>query len=90
MTRYGKAGHEIHGKPEGTLITVECEIDGQALTALNGGPIFTFNEAISFQVNCETQEEVDDYREKRSEGGDEAEKPIRHLVADYFQTILSK
>jgi predicted 3-demethylubiquinone-9 3-methyltransferase (glyoxalase superfamily) len=70
MTRYGEAGHEIHGRPAGTVMTVAFELDGQSFTALNGGPLFKFNEAISFQVNCETQEEVDHYWEKLSEGGD--------------------
>jgi predicted 3-demethylubiquinone-9 3-methyltransferase (glyoxalase superfamily) len=70
MTRYGEAGHEIHGRPVGTVMTVAFELDGQSFTALNGGPMFRFNEAISFQVNCETQEEVDYYWEKLSEGGD--------------------
>ena len=70
-TRYGEAGHEVHGKPAGTVLTVAFELDGQAFTALNGGPSFQFNEAISFQVNCETQEEVDYYWEKLSDGGDE-------------------
>jgi predicted 3-demethylubiquinone-9 3-methyltransferase (glyoxalase superfamily) len=69
-TRYGKEGFEIHGRPEGTVMTVEFEIDGQTFTALNGGPIFKFNEAVSFQVHCETQEEVDYYWERLSEGGD--------------------
>lgn len=71
VTRYGEAGHEIHGRPAGSVMTVEYELEGQAFTALNGGPIFTFNEAVSFQVNCETQEEVDYYWKKLSEGGDE-------------------
>ena len=71
VTRYGKEGYEIHGKEEGTVMTVEFEIEGQKFLALNGGPIFKFNEAISFQVYCETQEEVDYYWEKLSEGGDE-------------------
>ena len=70
-TRYGEAGKEIHGKPAGTVMTVEFELDGQAFTALNGGPVFQFNEAISFQIHCETQEEVDYYWEKLCEGGDE-------------------
>jgi predicted 3-demethylubiquinone-9 3-methyltransferase (glyoxalase superfamily) len=69
ITRYGEAGHEIHGKPAGTVMTVAFELEGQAFTALNGGPVFTFNEAISFQVSCETQEEVDYYWAKLSEGG---------------------
>lgn len=71
VTRYGEAGHEIHGRPAGSVLTVEFELDGQRFTALNGGPHFKFNEAVSFQVNCETQEEVDYYWEKLSEGGDE-------------------
>ena len=71
VTRYGKEGKEIHGREEGTVMTVEFEIEGQKFLALNGGPIFKFNEAISFQVYCETQEEVDYYWEKLSEGGDE-------------------
>jgi predicted 3-demethylubiquinone-9 3-methyltransferase (glyoxalase superfamily) len=70
-SRYGEAGHEVHGKPAGTVMTVAFELDGQAFTALNGGPLFKFNEAISFQVHCETQQEVDYYWEKLSAGGDE-------------------
>ena len=71
LSRYGEAGHEVHGRPAGTVLTVAFELDGQAFTALNGGPVFKFNEAISFQVSCETQEEVDYYWEKLSAGGDE-------------------
>ena len=70
MSRYGEAGHEVHGQPAGTVMTVAFELDGQAFTALNGGPIFKLNEAISFQVGCETQEEIDYYWEELSEGGD--------------------
>jgi predicted 3-demethylubiquinone-9 3-methyltransferase (glyoxalase superfamily) len=70
MTRYGEAGHEVHGRPAGTVMTVAFELDGHAFTALNGGPMFKFNEAISFQVSCETQEELDYYWERLSEGGD--------------------
>lgn len=70
ISRYGEAGQEIHGKPAGSVLTVAFELDGQTFTALNGGPMFKFNEAISFQVNCETQEEVDYYWERLSEGGD--------------------
>jgi len=58
--------------PEGTVMTVEFELDGQTFTALNGGPIFKFNEAISLIVNCENQEEVDYYWEKLKAGGDES------------------
>jgi predicted 3-demethylubiquinone-9 3-methyltransferase (glyoxalase superfamily) len=71
ISRYGEAGYEIHGKPAGTVLTIEFELNGQAFTGLNGGPMFKFNEAISFQVSCESQEEVDYYWEKLSKGGDE-------------------
>jgi predicted 3-demethylubiquinone-9 3-methyltransferase (glyoxalase superfamily) len=70
MSRYGEAGREVHGKPPGTVMVVAFELDGQAFTALNGGPIFTFNEAISLQVYCETQEEVDYYWAALAAGGD--------------------
>ena len=71
ISRYGKEGYEIHHRPEGSVMTVEFELDGQTFTALNGGPVFKFNEAISFQVDCTSQDEVDYYWEKLSEGGDE-------------------
>lgn len=71
IARYGEAGHEFHGKPPGSVMTVAFEIEGQPFTALNGGPVFQFNEAISFQVMCESQEDVDYYWAKLSAGGDE-------------------
>jgi predicted 3-demethylubiquinone-9 3-methyltransferase (glyoxalase superfamily) len=71
ISRYGEAGKEIHHKPPGSVMTVEFELDGQPFTGLNGGPQFKFTEAISFQVDCETQAEVDRYWEKLSAGGDE-------------------
>lgn len=70
ISRYGEAGHEFHGKAPGTVMMVAFELDGQSFTAFNASPAFRFNEAISFQVNCETQEEVDHYWEKLSAGGD--------------------
>ena len=70
VSRYGEAGQEIHGKTPGTVMVVAFELEGQTFTALNGGPIFKFNEAISFQVNCESQAEVDHYWKKLSAGGD--------------------
>jgi predicted 3-demethylubiquinone-9 3-methyltransferase (glyoxalase superfamily) len=70
ITRYGKEGHEIHGGEEGAVMTVDFEIAGQTFLALNGGPLFKFNEAISLQVFCENQKEVDDYWEKLTAGGD--------------------
>jgi predicted 3-demethylubiquinone-9 3-methyltransferase (glyoxalase superfamily) len=70
VMRYGKEGYELHGMPEETVLTIEFELNGQSFVALNGGPVFKFTEAISFVVNCETQEEVDYYWNKLSEGGD--------------------
>ena len=83
VTRYGKEGYEIHGREEGTVMTAEFEIEGQKFLALNGGPIFKFNEAISFQVYCETQEEVDYYWKKLSEGGDEKAQQCGWLKDKY-------
>jgi predicted 3-demethylubiquinone-9 3-methyltransferase (glyoxalase superfamily) len=70
IVRYGKEGFEIHHMEEGTVMTIDFSIEGQKFIALNGGPVFSFNEAISFQVYCETQEEMNYYWEKLSEGGD--------------------
>lgn len=63
---YGEAGHEVHGRPAGSVMVVSFELDGQSFAALNGGPHFKFDEAVSFVVNCETQEEIDYYWDKLS------------------------
>ena len=68
VAHYGEAGP----RPAGTVMTVSFELDGQEFLALNGGPEFTFNEAVSFEVSCETQEEVDRYWSRLSEGGEES------------------
>src|SRR4030095_4989817 len=70
ISRYGEEGREIHGRPPGSVLTVAFELDGQAFTALNGGPIFKFHEARALQVARETQAEVHHYWAKLSEGGD--------------------
>lgn len=70
ISRYCEAGHEIHHKPAGSVLTVEFELNGQTFTALNGGPMFKFNEAISLQVHCDTQQEIDYYWSQLGEGGD--------------------
>lgn len=70
-TYYGKEGFEIHHMPEDTVLTIEFTLLGQKFTALNGGPEFKFTEAVSFQVPCETQEEIDYYWEKLGEGSDQ-------------------
>jgi predicted 3-demethylubiquinone-9 3-methyltransferase (glyoxalase superfamily) len=72
VARYGEAGREIHGRPAGSVMTVAFELDGHKFTALNGGPLFKFNEAISLQVNCATQADVDYFWEKLGAGGDPA------------------
>ena len=71
VNRYGKEGYEIHGKKEGTVMTIEFWLENQGFLALNGGPEFKFSEAISFIVNCETQDEIDYYWKKLSESMDE-------------------
>jgi predicted 3-demethylubiquinone-9 3-methyltransferase (glyoxalase superfamily) len=71
MTRYGEAGAEVSGRPKGSVMTVTFEIEGQEFVALNGGPHFTFSEAISLMVKCETQKEIDETWEKLSHGGEE-------------------
>ena len=71
ISRYGKEGKDIHGKEAGSVMTVEFEIAGQKLVALNGGPHFKFNEAVSFQIHCETQAEVDYFWSQLSQGGQE-------------------
>jgi predicted 3-demethylubiquinone-9 3-methyltransferase (glyoxalase superfamily) len=83
VTRYGKEGYEIHGREAGSVLTVDFKIEGQKFVALDGGPIFKFNEAISFQVRCKTQKEVDYYWEKLSEGGDEQAQQCGWLKDKY-------
>ena len=70
ITHYGKEGFEIHGQKDGSVMTVEFELDGQKFIALNGGPLFKFNESVSFVVECESQDEVDYYWDKLTAGGD--------------------
>jgi predicted 3-demethylubiquinone-9 3-methyltransferase (glyoxalase superfamily) len=70
VTRYSDAGHEVHHRPAGSVMVVLFELDGQRFTALNGGPAFTFTEAVSFEVHCASQEEIDHYWERLSAGGD--------------------
>jgi len=70
ITRYTKAGFEIHKKPEGSVMTVTFYLEGQEFTALNGGPLFKFNEAVSFEVRCKDQAEIDYYSDKLGADGD--------------------
>lgn len=73
IVRYGKEGFEYHGQKEGTVMTVSFHINGQSYVALNGGPVFKINEAVSFQVLCDTQDEIDYFWEKLTEGGEEVQ-----------------
>jgi len=73
ISHYGEAGAKASGRPNGSVMTVDFELDGQQFIALNGGPHFKFTEAISLTVNCETQEEVDEFWEKLSAGGEEVQ-----------------
>ena len=71
VSYYSSEGQDIHGKKQGSVMTAEFEVNGQKFTALNGGPMFKFSEAISFQVPCETQKEIDYFSEKLTAGGGE-------------------
>ena len=70
VSRYGEAGQEVHHRPPGSVMVAAFELDGQPFTALNGGPLFRFNEAVSLQVYCADQREIDYYWEKLSAAGD--------------------
>lgn len=73
VARYGEAGAQVSGRPKGSVMTVAFQLDGQEFIALNGGPQFKFTEAVSFVVNCQTQEELDEYWKKLSDGGQEVQ-----------------
>lgn len=72
VARYGDASQELHKRPAGSVMTISFELDGLSFTALNGGPAFQFTPAVSFQVNCESQDEVDYFWDRLSEGADPA------------------
>jgi len=73
ISYYNKEGFEIHGRGKGSVMTVSFTLDGQHFTALNGGPLFKFNESVSFQVFCETQAEIDYYWAKLTDEGEEGQ-----------------
>jgi predicted 3-demethylubiquinone-9 3-methyltransferase (glyoxalase superfamily) len=83
ITRYGKEGFEVHGRPAGSAMSVSFRLEGQEFTALNGGPHFKFTEAISFVVRCEIQAEVDHYWDGLREGGDERAQQCGWLKDKY-------
>ena len=94
IARYGDAGAQVSGRPKGTVMTVAFQLEGQEFVALNGGPQFKFTEAVSFVVNCQTQEEVDEYWKKLSAGGQEVQcgwlKDKYGLSWQIVPTILSE
>jgi predicted 3-demethylubiquinone-9 3-methyltransferase (glyoxalase superfamily) len=83
ITRYSSAGQETHKMPPGSVMTVAFELDGQRFTALNGGPVFKFNEAVSLEIHCENQEEIDYYWTRLSAGGDPAAQVCGWLKDKY-------
>ena len=83
ISRYTDAGREVHGQTPGTVMTVAFELDGQPFTALNGGPVFSFTEAVSFQIMCLTQEEVDHYWDRLTAGGDPSAQQCGWLKDKY-------
>ena len=94
IARYGEAGAEVSGRPKETVMTVTFHLEEQEFMALNGGPQFKFTEVISFVVNCQTQEEVDEYWEKLSDGGQEVQcgwlKDKYGLAWQIVSTILGE
>jgi predicted 3-demethylubiquinone-9 3-methyltransferase (glyoxalase superfamily) len=83
IQRYLEAGKEYHGREPGSVMVVEWELDGHRFVGLNGGPQFKFSEAVSFQIDCASQEEVDYYWGKLGEGGDPAKQQCG-WIADKF------
>jgi predicted 3-demethylubiquinone-9 3-methyltransferase (glyoxalase superfamily) len=83
ITRYPDAGIEIHGQTAGSVMTVAFELEGQPFVGLNGGPVFRFNEAVSFQIACADQAEVDHYWQRLGEGGDPAAQQCGWLKDRY-------
>ncbi|OGS95659.1 MAG: hypothetical protein A3H31_09735 [Gallionellales bacterium RIFCSPLOWO2_02_FULL_57_47] len=73
VQRYGQEAAEVSGRPKGSVMTASFLLDGQEFVALNGGPVYRISPAISFVVNCETQEEVDEYWKRLTEGGEEVQ-----------------
>lgn len=83
VSRYGEAGFEVHGRPAGSVLTVTFDLAGQSFMALNGGPLFKFNEAVSLVVHCDSQAEIDHYWQALGEGGDPAARQCGWLKDRY-------
>jgi predicted 3-demethylubiquinone-9 3-methyltransferase (glyoxalase superfamily) len=83
VTRYPDTGFDVHHRPAGSVLTVDFTIAGMRFVALNGGPVFTFNESVSFIVDCADQDEVDHYWDRLGEGGDPAAQQCGWLKDRY-------
>ncbi len=83
ISHYTEAGSDIHGRPPGSVMAVDFELDGEKFRALNGGPVFKLNEPLSLEVDCENQEEIDYYWDKLSAGGDPAAQQCGWLKDKY-------
>ena len=83
ISRFPNVGQEVHGRPAGSVMVVSFELDGQKFTALNGGPVFKFNEATSFVIYCDSQEEIDYFWERLGEGGDPSAQACGWLKDKY-------
>lgn len=83
ITHYTEVGVEHHGRPSGSVMTVSFELNGHPFVGLNGGPVFKFNEAVSFQISCTDQAEVDHYWERLGAGGDPAAQQCGWLKDRY-------
>lgn len=94
ITHFGEEGAKVSGRPKGSVMTVTFQLDGQEFMALNGGPHFTFTEAVSLIINCASQEEVDELWEKLSEGGEKGQcgwlKDKYGLSWQIVPTVLSE
>jgi predicted 3-demethylubiquinone-9 3-methyltransferase (glyoxalase superfamily) len=94
VSRYTKSGREVHGKEPGSVLTVEFELEGQSFTALNGGPHFKFNEAVSFQVMCDGQDEIDLFlakarRRRARRAVRVAQGQVRPVLADRTESFAA-
>lgn len=83
VSHYGETGREVHGMAPGTVLTVAFELAGQPFVAMNGGPVFRFTEAVSFQVMCDSQEQIDHYWERLGDGGNPAARQCGWLKDRY-------
>ena len=90
VSRYGKEGAEVSGMPKGSVMTLDFQLEGQEFVAINGGPVFTFSQAVSFFVSCKTPEEIDELWEKLSDGGKVLMKLAKYPFSEKYGWIQDK